>query len=65
MYNQSMSDYLPLLTITEVAERLRVHYLTVYRMVRDGRISAIQVGRNWRIPEAEVMRLLKPAPREA
>ena len=33
------------LTLDEVAARLGVHRVTAYRMVRDGRISAVQLGR--------------------
>ena len=34
-----------LLTLDEVAERLSVHRATAYRMVRDGRLPAVQLGR--------------------
>ena len=37
--------YLPrLLTIREVADILRVHNRTAYRLVKDGSIAAIRVG---------------------
>jgi DNA binding domain, excisionase family len=41
-----------LLTIREVANILRVHTRTVYRMVQDGAIGAIRVGTQWRVPES-------------
>ena len=41
-----------LLTIREVANILRVHARTVYRMVQDGVLDAIRVGTQWRIPES-------------
>jgi len=51
-----------LLTVQEVADRLRVRKLTVYRMVKDGRLKAIRLplGRRGelRISEDEVNRLL-------
>lgn len=40
-----------LLTIEEVAERLRVHPNTVYRWCRTGRLRAAKLGKEWRIPE--------------
>ncbi|MEO1063426.1 MAG: B12-binding domain-containing protein [Actinomycetota bacterium] len=41
------------LTLHEVAERLGVHYNTVYRYVRRGRLEARRVGGEWRVdPEA-------------
>lgn len=39
----------PLLTVAEVAARLRVARMTVYREIDRGRLPASRVGRNWRI----------------
>ncbi len=38
-----------LLTVTEVASDLRVSKMTIYRMIKDGSLSAIRVGRGYRI----------------
>jgi excisionase family DNA binding protein len=50
-----------LLTVAEVANRLRVSEKTVYRMIADGRITAIVLPagkrRFYRIEETEVARL--------
>lgn len=40
-----------LLTIREVADVLRVHARTAYRLVKDGHIAAIRVGAQWRVSE--------------
>lgn len=40
-----------LLTVNEVAEILRVHYRTAYRLVTGGKIGAIRIGNQWRVPE--------------
>ena len=48
------------LTLMEAAERLRLHYQTVYSMVKRGAIPATQVGNRWRIPESAVEQLLTP-----
>ena len=42
----------------EVAKRLGLHPLTVRRWVKEGKISAIPIGREARIPITEVERLL-------
>jgi putative resolvase len=42
----------------EVAKRLGLHPLTVRRWVKEGKIGAVQVGREARIPITEVERLL-------
>jgi putative resolvase len=47
-----------LLRSGEVAKRLGLHPLTVRRWVREGKISAIPIGREARIPITEVERLL-------
>jgi len=43
----------------KVAEKLGVHKVTVIRWIKQGRIKAIRVGREYRISEDEVKRLLK------
>jgi len=43
-----------LLTVNEVANVLRVSNMTVYRLVKSGQISAIRVGKNYRIKESDV-----------
>ena len=38
-----------LMTIEEVAEYLRFHPSTVYRLVRQGVLPAVKVGKQWRV----------------
>lgn len=45
-----------LMTVTEVAERLRVHQDWVRHQIRDGHLAAVRIGREWRI-EPAVLRL--------
>jgi len=47
-----------LMTIRQVAEYLQVSISTVRRMLADGRLSGIKVGRAWRIPREAVAQLL-------
>jgi len=50
------------LTPKQFAEELKIDRLTVYRMIKDGRLSALRVGqRGWRIPREAVADVLKPA----
>ncbi len=44
------------LTLTEVANRLGVHYMTAYRYVRTGRLVARQDGAQWLVDDDEVAR---------
>ena len=43
-----------LLTVNEVADLLRVSRMTVYRLIKDGQMKAIRVGRNYRLREDDV-----------
>lgn len=47
-----------LLTVSEVAEILRVSNMTVYRLIKGEQLKAIRVGKNYRIKESEVGRYL-------
>jgi excisionase family DNA binding protein len=44
-----------LLTLHEVADRLGVHYMTVYRHVRLGMLPAHKIGGSWRIDAADLV----------
>ena len=50
-----------LLTVKEVAERLRVHAVTVRRWLESQELHGYRLGQRagWRIPESELMRFLK------
>ncbi len=40
-----------LYTVREVADMLRVHQRTAYRLITGGSIRAIKIGSQWRVPE--------------
>ena len=48
----------PLLTVGEVAQLMRVSNMTVYRLIKSGQLSAIRVGKNFRIRRKDVWRYL-------
>lgn len=43
-----------LFTIKEVMDILQLSYSTVYKLVTDGTIKSVQVGRSHRIPQASL-----------
>ena len=47
-------------TVAEVAKVMRVAKMTVYRLVRDGRLDATRAGRSIRIHKDSLLRLVKP-----
>ena len=53
-----MSD-VEFLTIAEVAARMRVSKMTVYRLVHGGELPAVRVGRSFRVTEDDVNEYLR------
>jgi excisionase family DNA binding protein len=51
---QQFADYL---TPEEAAEQLGVGVATVYRKLQSGDLAGFQLGRQWRIPPAELVKL--------
>ncbi|SDX54742.1 DNA binding domain-containing protein, excisionase family [Modestobacter sp. DSM 44400] len=49
------------LTVAEVAALMRVSKMTVYRLVHGGELSAVRVGRSFRVPERAVHEYLRDA----
>jgi excisionase family DNA binding protein len=47
------------LTVAEIARRLRVSNMTVYRLVKSGQLPAVRVGRGIRVREDDVRRYLE------
>jgi excisionase family DNA binding protein len=52
------------LTVAEVASLMRVSKMTVYRLVHSGDLTAVRVGRSFRVPEQAVHTYLRGAFRE-
>ena len=50
-----------LLTAKQVQELLHVDRTTIYRMLKDGRLTGIKVGQHWRFSEQEVDDLVSGA----
>jgi excisionase family DNA binding protein len=53
------------LTVAEVAELMRVSKMTVYRLVHSGELTAVRVGRSFRVPEHTVHAYLREAFQES
>ena len=50
-YSRSMDDE-KYYSIQEVADMLKVAYLTVYRWIQSGKLSAIKAGKQYRIEKS-------------
>jgi excisionase family DNA binding protein len=51
--DRALSD-VRFLTVAEVASVMRVSKMTVYRLVHNGELPAVRVGRSFRVPEQAV-----------
>lgn len=49
------------LTVKETAERLRTAPQTVYRWCRTGKLAAVKIGKEWRIPADQLTQRSEPA----
>jgi excisionase family DNA binding protein len=49
------------LTVAEVAKMMRVSKMTVYRLVHNGDLPAVRVGKSFRVPEKAVHTYLENA----
>ena len=49
------------LTVAEVATAMRVSKMTVYRLVHSGELTAVRVGKSFRVPEKAVHEYLRNA----
>ncbi len=43
-----------LVTVREAAKYMRVSARTVYRLIESGQISAVRIGKQWRIPSSDL-----------
>lgn len=48
-----------LLTVAEVADLFRVSSMTVYRLIRNGELAAVRVGRSYRVREQDLQAYLQ------
>jgi|GEM_PF-650399 excisionase family DNA binding protein len=54
-----------LLTVREVADTLRVHQRTAYRLITRGDIPAIKIGTQWRVLEQALLEFIASGWKEA
>lgn len=52
------------MTLYEVADYIRAHYTTVYRMVRRGELPAFKIGDEYRVRRSELNRWIQRSEQE-
>jgi excisionase family DNA binding protein len=46
-------------TVKEIAEELQVHRITIYRLLKSGKIPGFKIGRVWRFDSDQVREWLR------
>ena len=46
-------------SLIEAADKVDVHVNTIRRWIKEGKIKAVKMGKNWKISEDELERVLK------
>ena len=48
-----------IMTITEVADYLKISEVTTYKFVQDGKISGFKIGRHWRVKRSDLAQFIE------
>lgn len=49
------------MTVAEISQELKLHAMTVYRLINAGKLEAVKVGRSYRVAKSEFDRYLREA----
>jgi len=58
----TLTDSSLFMTVSEVAEYLRVGKSTVWRWIDKGQLPAFRIGRSWRVRREDLERYVTPQP---
>ncbi|MGC6173968.1 helix-turn-helix domain-containing protein [Lacrimispora sp. 38-1] len=53
------SDNSKILTITEVAEYLKISEVTTYKLVQNGSLPSFKIGRSWRVKLDDLLEFIE------
>jgi excisionase family DNA binding protein len=48
-----------IMTVTEVAEYLKISEVTTYKLVQEGKIPAFKIGRHWRVKKNDLSEFIE------
>lgn len=58
-YSVMLSDSPDIMNIEEMCSALSISKKTVYKLLREGKIAGMKVGRTYRVPKVHVLSYLK------
>jgi len=59
VFSTVFKDYPDVLDVKQVSQLLSVSTKTVYRLLRNGTLDSLKVGREFRVPKVNVMKYVK------
>lgn len=59
IYRTILREYPDVLTVGELSRALGISSKTGYRLIREGKIECLKLGRSYRIPKAHVLAYLR------
>jgi len=59
VFSTVFKDYPDVLDVKQVSQLLSVSTKTVYRLLRNGSLDSLKVGREFRVPKVNVMKYVK------
>jgi len=59
IYRIVLKEYPDVLNVEQVSEVLEVSKKTVYKLIREGSLSSLKVGREYRIPKVTLLKYMK------
>ena len=65
MQKPKLKDYADVLTPAECIELLSIGRNSLYRLLRDGQLRSVRIGRSYRIPKSAVVDFLNSCYNEA
>lgn len=63
-YSKALKHYSMSLTVKEVAEIMRVSTKLIYRMIHEGILIYVKIGREIRVPKTAVIAYMRGAPND-
>jgi excisionase family DNA binding protein len=59
VYRTVFKDYPDVLDVKQMSQLLGVSTKTVYRLLREGTVDSLKIGREFRIPKVNIMKYVK------
>ena len=52
-------QYSDIMTLPEVAEYLKISEVTTYKMMQNGKLPAVKIGRSWRVKRDDLKQFIE------